>query len=132
MGRDDASPVGLDFGGSADASIDGFYYAALASAVDLTAGMKYVLGAMHFIDDSDSYWSGPATITTNYISMTEDVFPSLGNLGFVFPTESSPGNLGRIVPNMLATPSAVPEPGTLTLPGLGLVGIGLASRRKNP
>jgi hypothetical protein len=90
--------------------------------------MDYILGAVYNSNDGDSYTSGPSTITTNYISNTQGVYASAANLGLVFPTNVSAGNLGRIGPNLLAEPTtSVPEPSTLAIFALGLMG--LASRR---
>ena len=115
---------------SGDSLIDGFYYATLAANINLTAGMEYVLGALYTTDDIDNYLSGPTSITTTNISSTVGVFPSDADLGFVFPTETTAGNLGRIGPNMLAAPT-IPIPAALWLFGSGLLGlVGIARRKK--
>ena len=116
---------------SGDTLFDGFYYATLASTVNLSAGSSYVLGALYTADHGDGYTSGPSSVTLNNISGTTAVFPSASELGFVFPTGTSGGNLGRIGPNMLATPAAaVPEQGSIFLLSLGLAGLVVARRRR--
>ena len=114
---------------STDTLIGGFFYATLGAPVNLTAGSSYVLGALYSTADDDGYWSGPTSVTLNQISNTVAVFPSSSDLGFVFPTETSDGNLGRIGPNMLAVPATVPEPSSMFLLSLGLAGF-VATRRR--
>lgn len=109
--------------------LDGFYYNSIG-AVNLTAGSDYVLGAMYTASDSDTYFS-PGSFTTNSISLTEGRFPDAGDLGFVFPTSASPGNAGRIGPNMMADATAVPEPAGLLLVGLALTALAATRRRSH-
>ena len=112
--------------------LDGFIYSSLNSGISLIAGQEYVLAALYASDDQDSYVSGPTTITTDGISMTVGVFPVDANLGLVFPTGVSIGNLARIGPNMIASavPAPVPAPATLAIFGLGLAGLGWSRRKK--
>jgi MYXO-CTERM domain-containing protein len=97
------------------------------AAVALTAGERYTVGAGYSSDDGDTYWSGPSSLSLDGISDTVGVFPSVADLGFVYPDSESPGNLGRLGPNMII--SSVPAPGALAL--LGLAGIATRRRRRS-
>jgi hypothetical protein len=109
---------------SADTLFSGFWYAPVAP-VELSAGTEYTLGAVYASDDLDSYISGPSSISTDMISGTVGVEPGVGDLGFVYPTVTSAGNLGRIGPNALY----VPEPTSVVLCGLGVLFL-LGARRR--
>ena len=102
--------------------IDGWYYEAI-TPVALVAGEQYTLGAEYYSGDTDGYFSSPSTISLDGISNTNGVFPAIGSLGFVYPTEDS-ANLARLGPNMLTAP--IPAPSSLALLGFG----GLALRRR--
>lgn len=102
--------LGSTLVGASDPLISGFRYASIAP-VALVSGDEYTLGAMYSGDDGDGYFSGPSSITTDMISGTMGVEPGVGDLGFVYPVVTSPGNLGRIGPNAIW----IPEPATLTL-----------------
>lgn len=109
--------------------LNGFYFNNLASNVFLSAGNRYVLGAVYSATDDDSYVSGPSSISSNFISATQAVFASNASLGLVFPTNNSVGNLGRIGPNMLAQVS-VSEPSALALLVISLAGFGLMRKAR--
>ena len=102
--------------------IDGWYYEAI-TPVALVAGEQYTLGAEYYSGDTDGYFSSPSSISLDGISNTNGVFPAIGSLGFVYPTEDS-ANLARLGPNMLTAP--IPAPSSLALLGFG----GLALRRR--
>ncbi len=111
---------------SVDASgtpVGRFIYESVAP-IALSAGESYTAGAMYAGGDLDSYTSGPGSITLDGISGTTAVFPSATDLGFVFPTEESGGNAGRIGPNFIWEP--IPAPSSLALLGLG----GLVATRR--
>ncbi|MBZ0173585.1 MAG: PEP-CTERM sorting domain-containing protein [Phycisphaerales bacterium] len=92
----------------------------------LTAGERYTIGAMYASGDGDSYISSPSSLglAAEVNATTNGVFPSIGDLGFVMPTEQST-NLGRFGPNFLFRD--VPAPSALALLGLGGL---VASRRR--
>lgn len=103
--------------------ISNFYYESIGSVM-LSAGGQYTLGATYNINDGDSYVSGPS-LGLDGISGTTAVFPAAGDLGFVYPTEESGGNQGRIGPNMIWEP--IPAPASLAALGLAFAA---SSRRR--
>ena len=106
-----------------DTVIGDFAYAELDTPVPLVAGSQYLLGALYFSDDDDTYLSN-ASPTLDGISNTQAVFPASADLGFAFPTSASSGNAGRFGPNALAV---IPEPTSLGLIALG--GLAMIRRR---
>ncbi|MEE4270495.1 MAG: DUF4082 domain-containing protein [Thermoanaerobaculales bacterium] len=75
--------------------------------VTLTPGQTYTAGVLYTATDNDSYISSATSVTTDpNVQFLNAVFPSEGNLGFVFPTEDSLGSNGRFGPNF--TFSVVP------------------------
>lgn len=102
--------------------LSGFYYETVAG-VNLVAGGQYTIAAMYTATDSDSYTSGPSSVSLDGISSTNGVFPSIGDLGFVFPTEDSL-NLGRFGANFIWR--VIPAPSSFALLGLG----GLVATRR--
>lgn len=111
--------------GPGGAVVGDWTYTDVADAV-LTAGERYTIGAMYSANDGDSYISSPATIglASEVNPTTNGVFPSIGDLGFVMPTEQST-NLGRFGPNFLFRD--VPAPSALALLGFGGL---IATRRR--
>lgn len=106
------------------------------SPVTLLPGKTYTAGAMYTASDNDQYISTAGTLSVApELVFLNAVFPSTGDLGFVYPTEDSPGNFGRFGPNMIftaANPVAVP---TLSMVGLltliiGLGGITIINHRR--
>jgi hypothetical protein len=86
----------------------------------LSAGEQYVIGGMVRSGDDDSYISGASTAdVAPEITWLNSRFPLEGELGFVFPEETS-ASIGRFGPNFLL--SDIPGPGGLALLGLGLLG----------
>lgn len=112
--------------GPGDPTVGGWNYGDVADVV-LVPGERYTLGAMYTSDDDDAYISSPASmgLAPEINPNTNGVFPSVGDLGFVFPTEDST-NLARLGPNFLFTD--VPAPASAALLGLG--GLAAARRRR--
>ncbi len=68
--------------------------------ITLNPGTTYTAGMLYTATDGDGYVSGPTSVVTDPdITVLNGVFPSVGDLGFVFPTEDSAGNNGRYGPN---------------------------------
>jgi hypothetical protein len=113
--------------GPGDAVVGDWTYDNVADVV-LVPGERYTLGAMYTSGtDFDSYISSPTSMSlaAEINAGTNGVFPSIGDLGFVFPTEDST-NLARLGPNFLFRP--VPAPASAALLGLG--GLATARRRR--
>ena len=92
--------------------------------VTLTAGTVYTIGAMYTATDDDAYVSGPTITFDPEVTSINAVFPSAGDLGFVFPTNDSPGNPGRIGPNFTFGPPGTGGGGSLEdIPTLGAFGL---------
>jgi hypothetical protein len=72
--------------------------------VTLTPGQVYTAGAMYTATDNDDYVSSADSVTTDpNVTFYNAVYPSAGDLGFVFPVEDSLGNNGRFGPNFTFT-----------------------------
>lgn len=112
------------------AIVGDFRYAPISPVV-LSPGVTYTIGALYTAADDDGYVSGPTVTANPEVNLVNAVFPSVGDLGFVFPTEDSAGNPGRIGPNFTfgePLPESVPVPALGTLGLLALVfALGLAS-----
>lgn len=111
--------------------INSFRYADLSSALHLSAGSSYVLGAMFTSGDGDTYISGPSSVTASNITILNAVFPGTGDLGFAFPTNVTQ-SLGRFGQNMLADQSVVndvPAPGAFAILVLSLALLKIRRRR---
>ncbi len=97
-----------------------FRYESITPVV-LNPGTTYTIGALYTATDDDGYLSNPTIVTNPEVNTVNAVFPASGDLGFVFPTEDSAGNPGRIGPNFIfgdPLPESVPVP---TLGGAGLL-----------
>lgn len=93
------------------------------SPVVLNPGTTYTIGALYTATDDDGYLSNPTVVTNPEVNTVNAVFPASGDLGFVFPTEDSAGNPGRIGPNFIfgdPLPESVPVP---ALSGAGLAAL---------
>ena len=81
-----------------------WYYAPLASSIDLVAGERYTAGALYDSADGDTYISSPSALELDGISDTNGVYPEATSLGFVYPALDST-NLARLGPNFLWEPA---------------------------
>ncbi|REK12545.1 MAG: PEP-CTERM sorting domain-containing protein [Planctomycetota bacterium] len=100
--------------------IDGVRYAA-TTPVTLDPNADYVLGA-YYPTSSDTMWT-EATVTMNLDATFGTAKGSLAGNGFVLPTFGLNPTFaeGFFGPNLIGT--AVPEPSTLALGGLGAIGL---------
>ena len=99
----------------------------------LTPG-RYVVGMISFDESPLAQFSTVFTTIPEVTYVGPRVHSGGENSGFGFPDVPAtglPGGAGIFGPTLvLADPSVLPEPGTLGLFGLGLVGLGLATRRR--
>ncbi len=109
--------------------VGSFRYEPLGSPITLTAGDFYRVGALDLSSDGDNYTSNVTSLTTDpRITFTGSTRNNT-NEGFTFPAVHGAGIQGRFGPNLLIA-AAAPEPGTLALLALGIVGGIVARRRK--
>ncbi len=111
--------------------VGSFRYEPLGAPISLTAGDFYRVGAVDVNADGDLYTSSVTSLTTD----PNIVFTGSARnatTGLTFPDIHTPGGQGRFGPNLLvsAASSSAPEPGTLALLALGIVGGVVARRRK--
>ena len=77
-------------------------YASITPVV-LNPGETYTAGALYTATDNDSYISGASSVTTApEVTWVQSVYPSAGDLGFVYPALDSTSG-GRFGPNFLFT-----------------------------
>lgn len=109
---------------------DGFIYEALQTQIDLEAGMTYTLGALYDVNDGDAFGSVVSSaITTDGIDGGTVGVYTAENAGFARPTEFALTAVAHIGPNARFI-ARTPEPGTVLLLGLGLIGFGISRRRR--
>lgn len=96
----------------------------LATTITLTPG-NYVLGADYPSGNADLVHTGASSLSlASGVTFTSGRFTSPTTPAFDFPNATFPTSGGHFGPNaMFGTVAAVPEPGSLTLVGLGAFGL---------
>jgi hypothetical protein len=82
--------------------VGAWMYASITPIV-LSPGETYTIGALYTPTDNDNYISSAASMTTDPdVTWTNSVYPTAGELGFVYPALDS-SSFGRFGPNFLFT-----------------------------
>lgn len=82
--------------------VGAWMYASITPIV-LSPGETYTIGALYTPTDNDNYISSAASMTTDPdVTWTNSVYPSVEELGFVYP-ELDSSSFGRFGPNFLFT-----------------------------
>jgi hypothetical protein len=112
----------------AGASFDGQFRTVAIAPLVLSVGSGYIVGGENFIDSGDRLAANVSQVLDPRIQYVDATFSNMGS-GFVRPTLFSIATTGFYGPSFSVSTVSVPEPGLISLMGVGLACLGAVYRR---